>query len=268
MTFMPGDPGKMIEVEFFGTFQIESCSWDWLRVYDGTDAGAVMIAEFCGSTNPTEALTATNPDGALTFVFHTDGSVTYSGWSANISCVSQGNIAAVNSEICLGSSTGNITYSGYFGTITDWQKRLDNGSWVSTGFTGSTFSETPSEPGMWQYRAVTDGTSYSDVVAIEVYDVTAGGDVSGGYGICEGESTGTLTLSGHTGSVIRWQKQLDGGSWTDISNTNTTYSETPSSAGTWTYRAVVQSGICSEENSGTTEVVVTESASEKSYLIV
>ena len=26
-----------------------------------------------------------------------------------------------------------------------------------------------------------------------------------------------MTLSGHTGSVVKWQKQVDGGGWSDIS---------------------------------------------------
>ena len=52
-----------------------------------------------------------------------------------------------------------------------------------------------------------------------------------------------MTLSGNTGTIVKWQKRVDAASiWTDIANTGTTYVETPSSAGTWEYRAVTNSG--------------------------
>ncbi len=43
---------------------------------------------------------------------------------------------------------------------------------------------------------------------------------------------GPMTLSGYTGTVVKWQKHVDAGLWTDIANTTATYSEIPSSAGT------------------------------------
>ncbi len=93
--------------------------------------------------------------------------------------------------------------------------------------------------------------------------VTVGGTLSGNSLITYGSSTGTITLSGFTGSVLKWQKMLDSGAWIDISNTTATYSETPSSAGTWQYRAEVQSGICSIEYSS----VQTISVAQKSLTI-
>ena len=91
-------------------------------------------------------------------------------------------------------------------------------------------------------------------------DVTVGGSITGGTTICEGISTGTLTLSGHIGDIMKWQKVLGGGSWEDISNNTMTYSEIPSEDGTWSYRAVIQSGVCAQENSSATDVIVNPSA--------
>ena len=94
MTFMPETSGSMISVNFT-QFDVELGSngthYDYLRVYDGTDTTASMIGEFSsddGAPVPAELqpVTATNPDGALTFVFHSDISVTKAGWTANISC--------------------------------------------------------------------------------------------------------------------------------------------------------------------------------------
>jgi hypothetical protein len=65
-----------------------------------------------------------------------------------------------------------------------------------------------------------------------------------------------MTLSGYTGIIQRWEKRVNTGSWSTVSNTNPTYSETPTSAGTWGYRAVVKSGVCSEANSSEFSVTV------------
>jgi hypothetical protein len=92
---------------------------------------------------------------------------------------------------------------------------------------------------------------------ITVYPLPVGGKVSGANTeINLGESTGTLTLSGHTGTIVRWQKRLNGGSWINIDNLSTSYSEVPSSSGTWQYRAVLRSGDCGTANSDSFSVKV------------
>jgi gliding motility-associated-like protein len=67
-----------------------------------------------------------------------------------------------------------------------------------------------------------------------------------------------MTLSGYTGTIVRWQKMLNSGSWEDIANTSTVYSEIPDSAGTWQYRVVVKSGSCPDAYSGTFTVTVNQ----------
>jgi len=85
---------------------------------------------------------------------------------------------------------------------------------------------------------------------------TVGGSVTGGSTINLGENTGTLTLVDYSGIVLKWQKRLDSGSWTDIANTNGTYSEQPSSTGDWDYRAIVKKGTCTADTSASTQVHV------------
>ena len=117
----------------------------------------------------------------------------------------------------------------------------------------------------------------SEVVTVSwnVDPTTVGGAVTGASNITYGSSTGNLTLSGQTGSVVKWQKKLEiGGSWEDIVNSSDVYSESPTSSGTWYYRAQVQSGVCSEEysqehavNVGTKELTIGGSftANDKIY---
>jgi hypothetical protein len=159
-----------------------------------------------------------------------------------------GTLNASSSMICLGSSTGDMTLTFYSGTITDWERRFNGGSWESLGVTTNSYSEVPSLSGNWDYRVEVDnGEAYSNIVTVAVNPLTIAGSVTGGVDVCLGGTTGIMSLSGYTGNIQRWQKQLNNGTWTNISNTLNTYNEIPSLPGTWTYRAVVKSGVCSEE---------------------
>jgi len=166
------------------------------------------------------------------------------------------------SPICLGSGTGTLTLSGYSGTIVRWEKRLNGGSWVYIGNTNSTYTENPYSAGTWQYRAVVKNGSCpeansSEVTVVVDVNTVGGGVYDGNTPICMSSSTGTMNLrGGYVGNVVRWEKRVDGGAWANISNTLTTYSETPSSAGTWEYRALVQSGSCPSLYSTAFSVVV------------
>ncbi len=174
-----------------------------------------------------------------------------------------GEVSGGSSPICLGSSTGTLNLSGYTGSVVRWQRSSDDGStWSNISHVATSYSETPPSTGTWQYRAVVQSSPCSEAFSlarsIEVSPTTVPGSVTGGTTpICIGSATGTLTLSGHTGDIIKWQRSTDGGAtWADISNTATTYSETPVSYGSYTYRAVVQSGACSQQSSGSVTIVV------------
>jgi PKD repeat protein len=91
MTFIPGNNDAKIKVEF-EEFNIEfnnSCNYDYLKIYDGSSSNGQIIGTFCGTDNP-GTIEATNDEGALTFIFHSDYSVNESGWKALISCTGLG----------------------------------------------------------------------------------------------------------------------------------------------------------------------------------
>ncbi len=172
-----------------------------------------------------------------------------------------GTVTGGASEICLGGSTGTLTLSGYTGTIVEWDRQLNSGGWQSNGNGGSTtYSEVPYGAGTWQYRALIQNgpcQAYSSVVTVVVDPTTTVGWLSGGTTpICQGASLGVMTLGASTGSIIRWEKRVNSGTWTNILNNSNTYSEIPTSAGTWDYRVLVQSGTCSSLYSNVFTVVV------------
>ena len=172
-----------------------------------------------------------------------------------------GSITGGTTPLCLGSSTGNMILSGHTGSVIRWEKRLGAGAWTNIANTNTTYSETPASTGSWEYRALVQSGScsqaYSSVRTIVVNPVSVGGSITGGSTpICFGSSTGAMTLSGHTGNIVRWERRVNSGGWANIANTNASYSETPSSAGTWDYRVRVQSGGCAAVYSSIRTIVV------------
>ena len=87
MTFLPATAGGILEA-IFEEFATES-GWDFLYIYDGTSANATEIGQYSGSDSP-GTVTATNPDGALTFRFTSDGGVNAAGWKAVVRCIGTG----------------------------------------------------------------------------------------------------------------------------------------------------------------------------------
>ncbi len=87
MSFLPAASGSQIHVSFM-EFNVEdqsTCNYDWLKIYDGSSTNSPLLGTFCGTELP-GSFTASNPDGALTFAFHSDYSVTRPGWKAEITC--------------------------------------------------------------------------------------------------------------------------------------------------------------------------------------
>ncbi|MCW3102009.1 MAG: hypothetical protein JWO09_449 [Bacteroidetes bacterium] len=85
ITFCPSTAGQKVQV-LFNTFNTES-GFDILTVYDGPTTASPVLATLSGSSVPSCPYISTNAGGCLTFRFVSDGSATYSGWDASISCV-------------------------------------------------------------------------------------------------------------------------------------------------------------------------------------
>ncbi len=87
MLFIPGITGSKLQAQFT-SFALEAstgCTKDYLKIYDGTTETATKIGTYCGNTSP-GTVTATNPEGALLFVFHSNTQFNFDGWVANVIC--------------------------------------------------------------------------------------------------------------------------------------------------------------------------------------
>src|SRR5690606_32703485 len=86
-TIFPTNIGDLVTVTF-SSFYTES-GWDYLYVYDGPDVTYPLLGTYTGSltgSNLPGPFTSSDPSGALTFRFHSDGSGTYAGWDASVTC--------------------------------------------------------------------------------------------------------------------------------------------------------------------------------------
>ena len=128
-------------------------------------------------------------------------------------------------------------------------------SWTSTpsGFTSSLQNPT----GVTQTVATVYNVTYTNAFgcsasastsSVGITPTTVGGSVSGTATICSGTSA-DLTLSGHVGNVVRWESAVSPfTTWTPIANTTATHNTGALTQET-KFRAVVQSGTCSEATS-------------------
>jgi subtilisin-like proprotein convertase family protein len=152
------------------------------------------------------------------------------------------------------TATGGVTYQ--------WQVSTNGGGLWSDipGATASTYTFTAalSQNGNL-FRAVVTGacnpTATSTAATLTVAAASIGGTVTpANPSVCGTTNSGTLTLSGYTGSIIRWESAtVLAGPYTPIANTSTTLSFSNLTQTTY-YRAVVQVQGCIAVNSSTATV--------------
>jgi hypothetical protein len=116
---------------------------------------------------------------------------------------------------------------------------------VIAGETSSTLSATQSGDYKVKVRngvTTCENTSASVFVSIALVDNP--GTVTGGRTVCTDAANSTeLTSTGTKSTILRWEKSLDGNSWTTIANTSPTYTAVGVTQ-TTQYRVAVQNGIC------------------------
>ena len=104
-------------------------------------------------------------------------------------------------------------------------------------------------------QSVNGCISQPATIQVIVSPVSVGGTANSSATVCSGANSGTLKLTGNTGSVIRWESSTNGTSWTAIAETTTSHSYSNLTQ-TTQYRAVVQSGVCSSANSTAATITV------------
>ncbi|SJZ81091.1 PKD domain-containing protein, partial [Sediminibacterium ginsengisoli] len=179
-----------------------------------------------------------------------------------VNTINGGAISPAATTVCSGSNSGTLTLSGYDGAIVRWERSTNNGvSWSSIGGTANDVT--------YSYSNLTVTTSYRAVirkapcpdeysaVAVVTPASTSAGTLGTAATVCAGNNTGTLNLTGYTGSIVRWESAANAaGPWTTISNTSDNHTYNNISASTY-YRAVVKLGSCASANSNSVLITTT-----------
>ncbi|MGZ4011515.1 MAG: PKD domain-containing protein [Flavisolibacter sp.] len=138
---------------------------------------------------------------------------------------------------------------------------ITNGG-VYSGATTTTLSITGVTPSMdgYQYRAVLQSGVCSAVnsaaATLNVSAATNAGTLSSSRTVCSGSTSGSLSLSGYVGTIVRWESSTTGSDpWSPISNTVSTYTSGTLSGDIW-FRAVVKSGVCDARTSNAVKITV------------
>ncbi len=178
-------------------------------------------------------------------------SVTISTRNIEISGASSGYISGGNINVCSGSNSTTLTLNGLTGSVVRWESSFDNfftaGTTISNTNTSITISNITKTT---YYRAIVNSTSpvscsslQTSSIYLAVKPTKSGTIFAANNSICSG-GVAELTLSGQQGNINKWQKSTNGTTWTDISNTTVSLTETISSAGTYYYRVEVQTPNC------------------------
>ncbi|WP_156123762.1 S-layer family protein, partial [Flavihumibacter sp. ZG627] len=162
-------------------------------------------------------------------------------------------------SVCANTPITNIAYT-FGGGATNVSV-----SGLPAGVTGTvtesvlTISGIPTAYGTFNYTVQTSGPCVNTNLTgtLTVAPVPVGGNITPAVTtVCSGSNSGTLTLSGHTGAVVRWESSTNGGStWTPVSNTSTTQSYSNLTQ-TISYRAVIEGGVCPDAYSSIAVVSV------------
>ncbi|WP_375448415.1 hypothetical protein [uncultured Fibrella sp.] len=165
---------------------------------------------------------------------------------------------ASNLNTLTGGTISNLIMVGW-----DGAKWVDLGSPTTTGTLSGTGTLNVTGITPNAYTAYTFGAKGTTCP-----NPSVGGTVAfaGSQPLCSTANTGTLTLSGQTGNVLRWETSTDNGSsWTPITNATASFNFT-NVANNQQYRAVVNAGgSCADANS--TPVTLTTSAAACSAVL-
>ena len=137
-----------------------------------------------------------------------------------------GSISAASTTVCGGSNSGTINLTGNVGSVVGWEQATNFGPFVpvvppntTTSLSYSGLNDTT------QYRVIVKSgecaSAISDTALIQIIPAAVGGQVTGAPAtpLCANDTTTrTLTLTGSSGTIQRWESSINGVAFTDIGN--------------------------------------------------
>ena len=152
-------------------------------------------------------------------------------WKITVIPTAEGGTVSSAQTICYNTQPSALTLSGHVGTVVQWEwspNGTDNWNAIAnttTTLTGAVMGNLTAD--CW-YRAKVESSNncsedYSNAVKITVLAQANAGTISSAQTICYNTQPNNLTVSGHTGTVVRWEWSANGiDNWNAIANTTTT----------------------------------------------
>jgi large repetitive protein len=110
--------------------------------------------------------------------------------------------------------------------------------------------------GVYRVTITINSCSATDSITATISKPAIGGSIGPDTSVCRGKNNGSLYLTGHLGTVTRWEFSINNGaSWAAINNAATVLNYKDLSVSTL-YRAVVQNGACATAYSAPARVAV------------
>lgn len=245
----PGDPTAITNTTDGG-----GTSWEWQYSPNGSTGWTTIGGATLSSYDPPAGLTADRWYRRRSVKCTPDLFSSYTS-SIKVTVTAVPTITGTTPATRCGTGTVNLGATASAGTI-NWYTASSGGA--SQG-TGTSFT-TPSIPSTTTYYAdATDAgcvTASRTAVTATVDPTTVGGTIAAAATECYGDNGATLTLSGHTGSIVEWQSSTDNWTTTNvIANTSTTQAYSNLTL-TTKYKAVVKSGSCASADSGVITITV------------
>ncbi len=197
----------------------------------------------------------------------TSGSCTISSASVKITIYNSptaGTMSISSVNTCFGSNV-TLSTSGFVGTIKKWQYNFtpaNPSTWVDVSASNNSSNTFNNVQQNFSARVIvlqsgpcTNEATGPDI-PVNVSTPTVPGTSASDATVCTNANSATITLSGQTGSVVRWETSINSGtSWNPVANTTSSINYLNLTNTTW-YRAVVQSGFCPQASSSIAKITV------------
>lgn len=163
--------------------------------------------------------------------------------------------AGITGNYTVDASTTLFKHIGWYANSAGGNALATTPVFNPVGVAGSGVPNTAT-PGTYNFYLSTSLQNSCRLKTSFIIDVpSVGGTISGTATKCSDTNSGTLTLSGHTGQVVRWESSTDNfvSNIVTIANTTTTHSYLNVTQ-TTKYRAVIKNGNCAEAYSATATI--------------
>ncbi len=169
-----------------------------------------------------------------------------------------------NAPVCEGSDI-SLSATNFDGASYSW---TGPGGFTASGQYIEINNASTSDSGLYEVTITGSGGCgiITTLKEVNVFAVTNTGTISGTTQQCVLANTGTISLSGITGDVLRWESSLSGETpWNTISSEETSLDYENLNTTTH-YRAIIQNGVCAAEASDIAKITIFE-PSNGGYII-